>query len=116
AFLIRRALPGAPRPSPGRAGIGPRAATRRLHEPGLAENLQMVGDRRLGEIECRRQVADAELVRSRQPVDDCDARWIRKGAEALGKVTRRLGFERRGIRSTADWLKDWQCLHRYASI
>ena len=51
--------------------VDPRPALARdLDEPGLAQHFQVVRDRRLGQAERADEVADADLVRAGQPVDD----------------------------------------------
>ena len=69
--------------------VRPRPAAARLDEPGVAQHLQVMGDRRLREVERRVEVADAALLGRGEPVDDRDAR----------RVGQRAGSERRATRS-----------------
>jgi len=73
----------------------------RLHEPGLAQQLQVVRDRRLGEVEGGVQVADAALARG-EPVDDRDPRRVGERLEARRQALGIGGIERLRRRAAAE--------------
>jgi len=52
-------------------------------QPGLAQNAQVVRDRRLSQIEHVDEIADARLSARGEAIDDRHPRRLRKGLETL---------------------------------
>src|SRR4051794_38251485 len=98
------------------AVVRPRASPARVDETRLAEDLEMVRDRRLRELERRREIADTDLVRSRENVDDRHAGRIGERLEPRCELLARVTVERLDLRATADRLKNGQGLHRWISM
>ncbi len=84
----------------------PRPAALRLDEASLAQQAQVVRDRRLRELERGRQVADADLRRRREPVDDRDAGRIREGLEDERELLGGVRRHHRRLRPAADRLEN----------
>jgi hypothetical protein len=84
------------------AVVDPRAALAGdLDEPDLAQHLQVVRDRRLGEAERADEVADAYLVGSGQAVDDRHPARVGQRLEARRQRLRHVLVERRGAGAAA---------------
>ena len=71
----------------------------------------MVRDRRLRELEGGGEVAHADLVRSREPVDDRDPGGVGERLEPGGELVARLLGERRRIGAAAEGLEDGESFH-----
>src|SRR4051812_37521152 len=71
--------------------VDPGAAPLRRHQAGLAEDLEVVRDRRLGQLEMTLDVAHAKLRAGREEPYHLEARLIPEGLEELGVGLRRLG-------------------------
>src|SRR3954447_4595467 len=62
--------------------VGPEAAALRANDAGVAEHLEVMGDGRLGEIEERDELADADLTC--MPSQDVDELHANRVAQRLG--------------------------------
>ena len=82
--------------------VRPGAATRRVDETGLTEHLQMVGDRRLREVERVDEIADADLAGCGQLVDDRDARRVGERLELRRELVALVHRQRLRRRAAAD--------------
>ena len=82
--------------------VRPGAAALGGHEPGVAQELQMVADRRLGEAGVGHEVADADLVGAGELVHDREARRVAERLEALreARARPRAGIAARRARSS----------------
>ena len=96
--------------------VRPRPSSRRLDEPRLAQDLEVVRDRRLRELEGLGEVADTDLVSRRERVDDRNPRRIGERLETRRELFSGGAIERLGLRTAADRLENGKSLHRWISM
>ena len=93
------------------------AGTARPHDPGAAQQPELMRHRRLRELEGPREVLDAHL-RARQHVQDADARRVAEDAEDLGQIldVGWLGQPDAWTEAVGEWLVDRRALTNAVSI